>query len=365
MPRPSQPRRTYCVAVHLEIDRGDIRARRMTPSVRQTASDGDVVLDIETFALTSNNVSYAHSGDFLDYWGFFPTEQGWGRLPVMGFGRVTDSAVDGITVGDRFFGFYPAADHHIVTASPSRTGFVDAGAHREPHAMAYRAFDAADPSLTPDQEDRYLLLRGLFVTSHLCEDFLADNAMFGAEQVLVTSASSKTSLALAHEVRRTGNARCIGLTSSANFDFVVSTGLYDEVIAYDDVESLDAQVPSVVVDMAGNASLLARIHTHFDDALRHSCRVGATHWEETTPSGVLAGPKPQFFFAPSQLAKRGKEWGRAELEARMSSALSMFLDNSTRWMTVEHGQGPDAVLAVWDSLISGSIDPAVGHILSL
>ena len=161
-PDRAMPQTTYCVTVHLEIDRSDIRTRRMVGTAAPDAvADGTVVLALETFALTANNVSYAHSGDFLDYWGFFPTETGWGRLPVMGFGRVTHSAVDGIEVGSRYFGFYPAADHHVVTAAPSRSGFVDAGVHREPHAMAYRTFDRADASLTPDDEDRYLLLRGL------------------------------------------------------------------------------------------------------------------------------------------------------------------------------------------------------------
>ncbi len=365
-PDQAAPETTYCVAVHLEIDRSDIRTRRtVATATPDQAADGTVVLALETFALTANNVSYAHSGDFLDYWGFFPTEAGWGRLPVMGFGRVTHSAVDGIDVGSRYFGFYPAADHHVVTAVPSRGGFVDASPHREPHAMAYRSFDHADPSLSSDDEDRYLLLRGLFVTSHLCEDFLADNDMFGAAQILVTSASSKTSLALAHEIRRSSLARAVGLTSAANVGFVASTDLYDEVVTYDSIESLDGAVTSVVVDMAGNAEVLRRIHLHFGDALTHSCRVGATHWDATTPSGSLPGPKPQFFFAPSQLAKRGKEWGRAELEARMSAALSLFLADSTRWMHVEHGNGADAVTGVWDSLVTGTVDPSVGHILSL
>ncbi|MGA0862913.1 MAG: DUF2855 family protein [Ilumatobacteraceae bacterium] len=352
--------------MHLEIDRHDIRTRRMAETVApEDAATGAVVLALESFALTSNNVSYAHSGDLLDYWGFFPTDVGWGRLPVMGFGRVTHSEVDGISVGERFFGFYPAADHHIVEASPSRTGFIDVGAHREPHAMAYRTFDRADQTLSTDDEHRYLLLRGLFVTSHLCEDFLADNDMFGAAQVLVTSASSKTSLALAHELRRGGRARSVGLTSPANIDFVAASGLYDEIVSYDDLESLDPTVPSVVVDMAGNAQVLARIHAHFDGSLTHSCRVGATHWVETTPTGSLAGPKPQFFFAPSQLAKRGKEWGRAELEARMASALALFLADSIRWMLITVSAGPDAVLATWDALVSGRLDPAEGHILSI
>lgn len=355
---------TVCT-VHLEIDRTDIKNRRIATTVAAKVTPGTVVMRLEKFALTANNVSYAYSGEMLDYWGFFPTEPGWGRLPVMGFGIVTESGVEGIATGSRYFGFYPAADHHVVEATPTRAGFVDAAAHREGHAMAYRSFDAADPSATAEDESYYLLLRGLFVTSHLCEDFLADNQMFGAGQVLVTSASSKTSLALAHEIGKRGEARSIGLTSSANLDFTRDTGLYDEVITYDDVDSLDATIPAVVVDMAGNAAILGRIHRLFGDTLRHSCRVGATHWEETGSLAGLPGPKPEFFFAPSQLAKRGKQWGRAELESRMGSALDLFLADSRRWLRLEEGHGADALLSVWDQLVSGHVDPAAGHVLSL
>jgi len=350
--------------MHLEIDRTDITKTRLVETVAPTsAAPGTVVLRLEKFALTSNNISYALSGDFLDYWGFFPAEAGWGRLPAMGFSVVTSSAVPGIEEGSRWFGFHPVADHHVVEAIVKSGGFFDNAAHREKHAPAYRQFDPADPSRSDEDESYYLLLRGLFVTSHLCEDFLRDNGMFGAAQVLITSASSKTSLALAHEVRVNGVARSVGLTSPSNIEFVRNTGLYDEVVAYDDIETLE-QVPSVVVDMAGSAGILRRIHSRFGDQLKHSCRVGATHWEDSGSLDGIDGPTPAFFFAPGQLVKRGKEWGREALYERMESALSAFSSDARRWMSVQESHGADAVVDVYAQLVSGSIDPAVGHVLS-
>ena len=50
----------------------------------------------------------------------------------------------------------------------------------------------------PDQADEYLLLWGVFMTSFLVDDYLADNDFLGATQTIVTSASSKTSICLAH-----------------------------------------------------------------------------------------------------------------------------------------------------------------------
>jgi hypothetical protein len=352
--------------VHFEIDRSDITVVDMADTVAPASAPRDsVLMRIDSFALTSNNVSYAVAGDFLDYWGFFPASRdGWGRLPVMGFATVVDSDVEGVAIGSRWFGFYPAADHHVVQPVVRNGGLVDMAEHRAAHAPAYRQFDPADPGASEEDDAYHLLLRGLFITSHLCEDFLRDNGMFGAEQVLVTSASSKTSLALAHELRVQGSARSVGLTSARNLEFVTATGLYDEVVVYDDLEALTV-VPSVVVDMAGNSDVLRRVHEHFGSALGHSCKVGATHWDAGGAVRGMPGPEPQFFFAPSQLVKRGKEWGREEMNARMQAALSVFAADARRWLHVERATGADALLATWSSLVGGTIDPAAGHVLSL
>ncbi|MSZ54991.1 MAG: DUF2855 family protein, partial [Actinobacteria bacterium] len=247
--------------MHFEIDRSNIKNHRTVTTSIPQPQEGEVVLALQEFALTSNNVSYALGGDFLDYWGFFPTEDGWGRLPVMGFGIVTASANADIAVGTRYFGFFPAADHHVVLASATTGGFIDIGAHREKHAMAYRSFDRVSDTAS-ENDHAYLLLRGLFVTSYLAEDFLFDNGMYGAGQIVVSSASSKTAIAFAHRVRARGNTHCIALTSAANVDFVKKVNLYDEVATYDDIASLADWAPTVYVDMAGNLTVTAQVHEH-------------------------------------------------------------------------------------------------------
>lgn len=350
--------------MHLEINRSDIRESRLAPTpVPTTDAPGQVVMRLDRFALTSNNISYAMSGDFLDYWGFFPTEAGYGRLPCMGYGIVTESTNPDIAVGGRYFGFFPVGDFHLVQAEATRAGFVDAAPHREPHAMAYRSFDKVSDVEEP-LDNAFLVLRGLFVTSFLAEDFIRDNNMFGATQVIVTSASSKTSIALAHCLRENTSAKVIALTSAANVEFTHNVDLYNEVVTYDDIESLDPNVATVLVDMSGNSSVIARIHNHFKDSLKYSCKIGATHWDQTGSDVGIAGPKPAFFFAPSQMAKRSKEWGRESFNERINSALTLFLDDSTRWLTIEHSQGADAVTNTYNELVQGRVRPEAGHILS-
>jgi hypothetical protein len=230
--------------------------------------------------------------------------------------------------------------------------------------MAYRGFDRVSPTET-EKDNATLVLRGLFITSFLAEDFLREADFFGATQVLVTSASSKTSIALAHSLRENSNIRVIALTSAANVDFTYGVDLYHQVITYDDIETLDPSIPTVIVDMAGNASVISRVHNHFNDALKYSCRIGGTHWDQSGSTKGIPGPRPEFFFAPSQMAKRGKEWGRDVFNERIYTALSLFLDDSTRWLTIQHSHGADALSDVYMQLVEGRVRPEAGHILSI
>jgi hypothetical protein len=354
--------------MNFDVDRNDFRHTRWsTADLPPELSDGQVLLALESFAFTANNISYASAGDFLDYWGFFPTEAPWGRIPVMGIGRIVRSTNPDLAVGDRYFGFYPMTDLHLVSATARTGGFVDAGDHRAKHAATYRTFNlvALDPAYSSEREGQYLIARGLFITSFLIDDFLAEHEWFGAEAVVVTSASSRTSIALAHQLHQRAGIRVVGLTAPRNRAFVEATGCYDEVLAYDAIGSLDAAIPTAVVDMAGNADVLSRIHHHFGARLTYSCRVGATHWDAGGALPDLPGPTPTFFFAPSQIKIRSDEWGRAEFERRVADALGTFLEHASAWMVIQRSTGPDAVEAVYRSTLEGRGSPEIGHILSL
>lgn len=350
----------------LEVDRTDYRNTRLVDEPPEPLDDGQVRLAVDRFALTANNISYAVSGDMLGYWGFFPTEEGWGRIPAMALVTVAESAHPEIHTGGRYFGFVPMADEVVIDATPLGSGFRDTGAHRANHAATYIEFTDLDqdPSFSDTTVDRYLLIRGLFVTSFLIDDYLADNGDFDARQVIVTSASSKTSIALAFCLRRRGMA-AFALTSVTNRDFVENLGLYDTVITYDDIETLDATTRTNVVDMAGNSSVLGQVHAHFGDQLGYSGLVGATHWEEIGGAEVPAGPTPQFFFAPAQIQRRTTEWGPAELQRRLADAFTAFVDDTSRWLTVLHAHGPDASQAAYLEMVNGATPPSTGLILSM
>lgn len=356
----------------MEVRRDSLGETRMLSEPIAPAAAGELLLRIDAFALTANNITYGVAGDMLGYWQFFPAAQeGWGRIPVWGFAEVSSSGVDGISAGDRYYGFFPMASHlRVQPVSISEKGFVDGAAHRSGLPAVYNQYVRCeqDPLYRRDQEAALMLFRPLFTTSYFLADFLAEHAFFGARSVLLSSASSKTAFGLAWLLYTQHRDQCavLGLTSAANSDWVQSLGCYDEVLTYDALESQLPPQPAVFVDMAGNRELRARIHSHLGQQLAYSCAVGITHWEAAAADDSdLPGPAPQLFFAPSQIQKRAAEWGQAGINARLSAAWEPFTAQVQDWITVRRDSGAQALGETYQALLNNRAAPASGYILQL
>jgi hypothetical protein len=359
------------------VERKDLRRGRWIESPTAPLAAGMVRLQVESFALTSNNITYAAFGDAMSYWSFFPTADiATGCIPVWGFARVTESQCPGVEVGERCYGYSPMADE--VVLQPGRigpAGFVDAAAHRSALHPVYNQYlrCAADPLHDARHEAEQALLRPLFTTSFLIDDFLADNAFFGGSSVILSSASSKTAYGTAFCLarrRRTAEAvRIVGLTSPANAAYTRGLGCYDEVLDYDDIGALPADLPSVYVDMSGSVKVRAAVHAHLDGQLRYSCSVGGTHWADLGSAKGLAGPRPVLFFAPAQIRKRSDDWGPEPLGVRLAEAWRAFMVAVTEptrpWLQVVRSHGRRAVEAIYRAQLDGAVPPREGHILSV
>ena len=332
---------------------------------------GQALFKIDTFAFTANNVTYGAFGDAMMYWNFFPAPEGWGRVPVWGFADVVESTTEGIKSGERFYGYFPMSTHLIV--EPVRVaphGFSDGAAHRQKMAPVYNSYMrvAADPNYDKTREAERALFRPLFTTSFFIDDFLADEDFFGARDVVLSSASSKTALGLAfllHETRR-GQVGVVGLTSKANVPFVEKTKYYDRVVAYDAIAQTPNDKAAVYVDMAGAGDVRAAVHRRWADRLKYSCAVGATHWDQMTSNEDLPGPRPQMFFAPDRVKKRLQDWGGQEgLEKHIAAATKNFTVSADGWLKIVRGKGPADVERVYHELLTGKAKPEEGHMLSL
>jgi hypothetical protein len=355
------------------VDRSDLRRFRFIAAAEPAAIDvrpGQVVLRVDKFGLSANNITYAILGEAMRYWEFFPAPDGWGRIPVWGYGDVARSAHDEIREGERVFGYLPMSTHVVVQPEHvSAGGFVDGLPHRAELPSVYQRYSrvAGDVRYSPAEEDQQALWRPLFMTSFGVADYLVENDLFGARAVVLSSASSKTALGVAFLLSRDRPSQCevIGLTSSANVAFCERVGYYDRVLDYDDLRPLERETPTVLVDFAGDPKLLSELRERLVDGLRHACVVGATHWQQRRPGHDLATADAEVFFLPPWLEKRRREWGPGEFGRRYGDAWSAFLPSAGGWLRVVRGDGPVAVESVYVDLLEGRVDPAVGHILSL
>ena len=351
------------------VNREDLHEIRIEDSEAPAIADGQALLEVDTFGLTSNNITYAVFGDAMSYWDFFPAEKGWGHVPMWGFAEVADPGSSGLQQGARVYGYLPPASHLVVT--PDRVderGFNDGAPHRAELPSAYQGYRLveADPAYDAEREDEQMLFWPLFYTSFMIDDFLADEDTFGARTVVLSSASSKTALIAAYLLAQREEIEVIGLTSPGKIEFVEGLGVYDAAVAYDEVGGL-ARDAAVYVDMSGDGNVRRSVHEHFGDSLAHSCAVGATHWDKMAAGadGDLPGPNPTMFFAPNRIKKRSADWGAAGMDERVVDAWKPFVEWSGGWLQVRRGEGPDALREAYLEVLEGGVDPAVGHVLTL
>src|SRR5215468_1275841 len=156
-----------------------------------------LLVKVDRFAFTANNITYAMLGDQMKYWQLFRAPSGFGNIPVWGFGEVIASKHPAVGEGERLFGYFPMATHLVIEAGDvSKRGLRDIAAHRQGVAPVYNAYARVgnDPAYADKRGDHQALLRPLFMLSFLVDYYLAENAFFGVERVLLSSASSKTAI---------------------------------------------------------------------------------------------------------------------------------------------------------------------------
>jgi Protein of unknown function (DUF2855) len=357
-----------------ETAKADFARYRVVDAPALHAGDGEVIARVERFAFTANNITYAAIGDQIGYWRFFPPlgadASDWGVIPVWGFATIEQSRCEGLSVGERLFGYFPPATHvRLQPSSITSARLIDATAHRSQLPAAYNLYRrvAAAGSSDARADDERALLWPLHVTSYGLWDALSEARYHGAQQVLIVSASAKTSIGLAYALQAdTAAPRIIGITSNRNLDFVRGLDLYDSVTTYDTMlRDIDVHQPSVIVDMAGDGGVLGKLHAALGDRMVRTLNVGLTHWGERGGNAQIIKARSEFFFAPGHIARRMKELGPATFDQRTTAVLADIALKCRSWMRVTHQQGLDGLAAVYPDICVGRAAPQDGVIVVL
>jgi hypothetical protein len=326
----------------------------------------EVLLKIDSFGFSANNVTYSVFGEKMGYWGFFPADDTWGIVPMWGFATVLESHHADVKVGEKVFGYLPMATHLVITVGKtSPTHFFDISEKRKSISPVYDNYVrcATDPGYQVDREAWQLNYRPLFMTSFVLDDFVGEGLVAAkqpVQHVILTSASSKTAygaahLLMKHKTHRGLDYQVIGLTSASNKAFTQGLDCYDLVLSYDDIAQLGKDNVSWVLDFAGNKSLLLNLQTQFADKLDKLVLIGSTDVDaqQDKPDGHLDS---EFFFAPSQVKKRTGEWGHAGFAERYAKAWQSFAVHMNDKVAVAEYSGAKAIEALYHTGLENKLN---------
>jgi hypothetical protein len=259
-----------------------------------------------------------------------------------------------------------ASHAHLNVGNVSASGFTDITPRRTTLPPIYNQYQrvTALPDYRAEHHNYWPVFRPLFLTGWLIADQFEDDGDYEAEQLLIASASSKTAIGLGYAMKqRTRRPQTVGLTSKANARALSQLDIYDSVIAYDDIDVLDPEMPSALVDMAGNGAVTRAVHWHFGDALTHSMIVGKSHWDAAPEMGDLPGPARQGFFAPGRSQKRIVDWGPRGFGERLAEAWLGFMEVAPSIATIDKREGAEAAMAAYQEVLAGKADPKTGIVV--
>ena len=313
----------------------------------------------------------------LGYWQFFPphlleqieSNSTWGIIPVWGFADVTRSNHPEVKVGERIFGYFPPASHlKLMPTHISDMVWVDGSEHRQKLPQGYNLYRRvqAEPGYHSSQDNERMLLFPLHITAFALYEFFAAKAWFDAEQIILISASSKTSTGMAYGIKQDASApKSIGLTSSENLEAVKNFNAYDQVLSYDNLTQIDASKRTTIVDMSGNKALIGRIHKHLGDNMLYCSNVGFTHWTEGGKNPDIIQERSEMFFAPTVIQERIQEWGMEGFNKKSHEYLAHSYSCSRSWLTLEDLTGLEGMQRVYEDLCNGKIPAHKGLIVKL
>ena len=328
------------------------------------SKENEVILEIERYAFTSNNITYGVIGDTLGYWNFFPAEEPYGIIPVWGFANVTSSKNEYILEGDRFYGYFPMSRYlKVIPKKVNDFGFIDDSNHRRKLPPVYNYYSKiikhADESL-----EYHPLIKPLFLTSFLNYFFLQDEKFFDCDQIILTSASSKTALSLAFllsKYKSKVKKKIIAITSEKNMQFVSEIKFYDIVLSYDNAEENLKRSKSVIVDFAGNSDYLKKLSDHLGDGLKHVSLIGLADWSSKTNFKII--PNSKFFFAPNHAEKRYREMGVKRTTLLADELLKEFIMKVKNYIKLKYCNDPKDIHELYLKSLKGKIDPSKGYMV--
>jgi len=320
---------------------------------------GEVLLAVERFGLSSNNISYALLGDMLGHWKPFPAAEGWGRVPAWGVGRVLAADPSVAREGARFAGYMPMATHVLMQAESTDAGLRDTSLERAGMLPLYRELRAVDddPIWREEAIDLELAMMPVEPLAALLDE---DLRRLAVTHVVISSASSKTAMGLGHLLRER-SVRVTGLSSPRGASAVAGAESSDTVLTYDDIDSLGRTGTIAYVDIAGDPEVTRSVHEHLGSSLTHSIGVGGSHLvaidDPFRPDPTRPGPPVKRYSVGQRQVELSEELGQEVLDGLRRRARRTLVGWGATRFGVEIVAGLEATRELWQQVAQGERDP--------
>lgn len=240
----------------------------------------------------------------------------------------------------------------VVHAAPEEAGLLTTDEPRAGLLPIYRRLDVVDP----DQDDALSDVDTVLLPIYRSAALLADDVTgAGAHQVMVSSASSRTALALARLLSIRG-VPVTGLTSARNRAAVEGLGVYTEVLTYDRIDRMDSADRTIFVDVAGAPEVTAAVHRRVGTALQASIFVGATH-ARALPKQAPPGPAVTQFSTGDCEFTAIAERGEQAVQDAYRAARSELVNWVATWLQVTTVHGQAGAERAWRDVVDGNSKP--------
>jgi len=265
---------------------------------------------------------------------------------------------------------------------------------------AYNVFQKWDYSDGNINEDLALACFPGIITGYGLNFNLRHNDYYGADAVVLTAASSKVSLALAIYLRHNSeeypstNKKIIGYTSESNKEFCQKTGLYDEVLGYEDtLKPLTGATKSsfVVIDTSGKGSVYEQNSKEDNVKIVKLLSVGnasGTPDKQSTGSsfsivstfklilGILGAPRfllswlnptLEIYFIALDLDELNALWGKDKAKATQDEYTKIFCGvvDKNKWISVRTCDTEESIQQGFSDICQGNVPPSETLVLEM
>ncbi|RYP19238.1 hypothetical protein DL765_003439 [Monosporascus sp. GIB2] len=377
-------------------------------------------LQSKILGLTTNNLGYARLGHLTGWWDVYPQPKNtpapydnrsiYGRISAWGYAEIIESTVPDIPVGTTVYGYLPTSNLP-EDVRVEHTGLKDqifvSSEHRQHLWEVYNRYQICAPlaelekAKTLDSLGWDSLMQGLFGAGYnlnLCGfawkdelrihpsgkgEWTAEDASLKDATVIVLSASSKTALAFAHQVRHNRPAdhqprTVVGVCSSASRATAVGSGFYDQVILYSDDKitkdaiSKDKPNRTILIDFGAregaretwNATLSTLSSPHSHTFMSVGGEVKVQSIEDIRAQ--FAANHNTIQVNTSYLREKGIEvGGDAYLEAFYKKFDEFKAQGGIPGVTLKWGEGMKALEKGWEALCRDEVSAGTGLVYRL